>query len=146
LRLLAEFGERQRARRAVLTPEQQPLAEDVHGLDELGPCTRLDGLALLRETLAAAHVEVMLVPEAAEQAATPAGNLRRVERQMLILGQGEAHRAQLWQPTGAAVLAAAAADAIEALGLVARADLPQVDPRAEQGRELAHQITEIDAL
>ena len=56
------------------------------------------GLPLLRESLAALHVELVLVAQAAHQAAARAGDLRWVERQALVLGYAEIHRPQLGQP------------------------------------------------
>ena len=62
------------------------------------------------------------------------------------LATPEVHRSQLGQPRRRAVLATAAADAAEPLGLVANADLLELDARAEQRRELAHEVPEVDAL
>src|SRR2546421_1986140 len=45
--------------------------------------------SLLREALAGLHVEVVLVAEAAQQPAAAARDLRRVERQVLVLGERE---------------------------------------------------------
>ena len=103
-------------------------------------------LSFLRKALAALHVELVLVAQAAHQAPARAGDLRRIERQPLILRDAEVHRAQLGQPRRRAVLAAAAADAVEPLGFVAHADLLQLDARAEHRRELAHERAEVDAL
>src|SRR2546430_16666528 len=87
-----------------------------------------------------------LFRSAAQQPPTPARDLRRIERQVLILGEREADRPQLGEPARTAVLAPAAAHAVQPLRLVARADLPQLDPGVEQAGEVAHQRAKIDAL
>jgi len=104
----------------------------------LGPHGGAQHPPLLGEPLARLHVEIVLVAEAAQQPPAAARDLRRVERQVLILGERQAHRAQLRQPARAAVLATAPAHAVEPLRLVPRADLPQLDARVEQAREVAH--------
>src|SRR2546422_4570404 len=93
------------------------------------PEGRAQRLAFLGEAAPALDVEVVFVAQAAEQPAAPSRDLRGVERQMLILGERQAHRAQLGQPARAAVLAPAPPHAVEPLGLVARADLAQLDVR-----------------
>ena len=89
-------------------------------------------LPFLREALAALHVELVLVAQAAHQAPARARDLRRIERELLVLRDLQVHRAQLGQPRRRAVLAAAAADAAEPLRLVAHADLLELDAGAEQ--------------
>src|SRR5207249_1343349 len=101
--------------------------------------------AFFWEPLAALHVELVLVPQAAHEPPARARDLRRIERQPLILGHAEIHRAQFRQPRRRTVLPAAAADAVEPLGLVALANLLQLDPRAEHRRQLTHERAEIHA-
>jgi hypothetical protein len=88
----------------------------------------------------------VLVAQRAHEPAAGAGDLRRVEREALVLRDAEVDRAQLGEPDRGAVLAAAAADPVEALGLVAHADLLELDARAEHRREVAHELAEVDAL
>src|SRR5690606_13522840 len=88
----------------------------------------------------------MLVLEAAEEAAAAAGDLARIEREPLILGESEVDRRQLLEPGGAAVLLPASSDAAEAGGFVPDADLAELDAGAEEGREVAHQGAEVDPL
>jgi hypothetical protein len=142
----AQLGELDRALFTILTAQRHALAKDVVGDDFLFADLRLDDFAFFRKPFAALHVEFVLVPQAAHEAPTRAGNLRRIERQSLVLGHAEVHGAELGQPRRRAILAAAAADAVEPLGFVANADLLQLDPRAEHRRELAHERTEVDAL
>src|SRR5947208_1546626 len=113
---------------AAIDPDGHGLAEHIHRQHALEPHRGAQHSPLLGEPLARLHVEVVLVAEAAQQPPAPAGDLRRVERQVLILGERQAHRPQLGEPARAAVLPAAAADAVEPLGLVARPDLAQLDP------------------
>src|SRR5207249_2919353 len=82
----------------------------------------------------------------AMQSPASSRDLRRVEGEVLVLGERQAHRPQLRQPAGAAVLAAAAAHPVEPLGLVACADLPQLDARVKQAREVPHQGAEVHPL
>jgi hypothetical protein len=88
----------------------------------------------------------VLVAETAHEPAAGARDLRRVEREALVLGDAEVDRAQLGEPGRGAVLAPAASDAVEPLGLVAYADLLQLDPRAEHRRQLADELPEVDSL
>src|SRR2546430_2891014 len=87
-----------------------------------------------------------LFRSAAQQPPTPARDLRRIERQVLILGEREADRPQLGEPARTAVLAPAAAHALKPLGVVGRDDLPQLDPGVEQAGKVAHERAKIDAL
>src|SRR5690606_18771007 len=98
---------------------------------------------LLGEALAALHVELVLVAQAAHEAAAGARDLERIEREVLVLGDGQVDRAQLGEPGRGAVLAAAAPDAVEALGLVSHADLLELDARAEGGGEVTHERAEV---
>ena len=84
--------------------------------------------------------------QTAEQATARAGNLHGIQRQALCLREREADGSPLGQPTGDAELAAAATDAIQTLGFVARADLAQLDARAKQARQVPHERAEVDAL
>src|SRR3989304_3712430 len=86
-------------------PQQDALAEDVHGLDPLLAARGPKHFPFLRKALAAGHVELVLVTEAAQQASAAAGDLRRVQREPLVLGQREADRLWIPAPRGAAILA-----------------------------------------
>ena len=68
------------------------------------PLRRREDLPFLREALPALHVELVLVAQAAHQPPARAGDLRRVERQPLVLRDAEVDRAQLGQPRRRAVL------------------------------------------
>src|SRR5256884_4384910 len=142
-----ELIERHHARVAPPFQANRPgLAEDVHGEYALGTRGGAQDPALLGEAFARLHVEVVLVAEAAEQAPAAARDLRRVERQVLILGERQAYGPELRQPARAAVLAAAPAHAVEPFGFVARPDLAQLDARVEQARQVPHQRAEVHAL
>src|SRR5882762_1164752 len=126
--------------------KRDTLAEDVHGDHPLASLGRLDRLSFFRKAFALLDVEVMLVVQATQQAAAGTGDLHGVERQALRLREGQADRLPFRQPARDAELAAAAPDAVEALRLVARADLPQLDARPKQTREVAHQRPEVHPL
>ena len=143
----------------------------LHQRDDAGPCSSLrrktrsrkmstattfsgprgvERLPLAGEALARRHVELVLVLEAAEQPAAAAGDLGRVEREVLVLGEREADGRELGEPGGAAVLPAAAADAAEPGRLVAHADLPELDPgpehRLASSRTRARKSTRFSAV
>src|SRR5690606_14486237 len=138
LGLLPEVGEGHAPQALLVVPEEDPLAEEVHGHHALRAPPGAQRLAGAGEALARGDVEVVLVLEAAEQAAAPAGNLRGVERERLVLGEAQADGGEFPEPGGAAVLAAAPADAAQARRLVADADLAELDAGPEPGGELAH--------
>src|SRR3989475_9296764 len=71
---------------------------------------------------------------------------RGVEREVLVLGERQAHRPELREPARAAVLATAATHAVQPLRLVPRADLAQLDARVEQARQIPHERPEVHAL
>ena len=88
----------------------------------------------------------MFVAQAAHEATTGTTDLRRVERQLLILCHAEVHRAQIRQPRGRAILPPATTDAVQPLRFVTHTDLFQFDARLECGSEVAHERTKIDTL
>src|SRR5262249_50000016 len=86
-----------------------------------------------------------LVPQAALEAAAEAGQLRRVEAQILLLPHLDGARLDRLQERRAAQRPPAPAVAPVHLRLVAHADLAHLDARAELRGELAHEFPEIDA-
>src|SRR2546425_7513995 len=88
----------------------------------------------------------MLVVQATEQPAAGTGDLHGVERKTRRLRGRQAARLPLRQPARDAELAAAAPDPVQAFGLVTRADLAQLDARAKQARQVAHQRAEVHTL
>src|SRR5882724_11176349 len=84
------------------------------------------------------------VPQAAFQPAAQPGQLGRVQAQVLLLGHLDRHGLERLKERRAAQRAPARAVASVDLRLVAHADLPHLDPRTEFGRELAHELAEID--
>ena len=65
--------------------------------------------------------------------------LHRGEREVLPLGHLQGHRFEVLQEARAAETAAARTDSTLAPGRLALVDLPQLDPRAEDPREIAHE-------
>ncbi len=88
----------------------------------------------------------MLVLEAAEQATAPARNLGRVQREALVLGEPQVDGGELGEPGRAAILPAAPPHTGETCGLVADADLAQLDPGLELPGQLADQVAEVHPL
>jgi hypothetical protein len=142
----AEVAEGHDAQLAVDGAQRHALAEDVVADHLLLALRGGEDAALLGEALALLDVEVVFVAQRTHQAAARAADLRRVQREVLVLGDVQVHRAELGEPGRRAVLAAAAADAREALGLVAHADLLELDARAEVRGQVAHEGAEVDAL
>src|SRR5258706_15368345 len=77
-----------------------------------------------------------LVAEAALEPAAQAGEPRRIQAQVLLLGHFDRDRLECVQPGGAAQRPAARSVAAEHLGFVARADLAHLDARVVLGSEL----------
>src|SRR5690606_30045713 len=92
--------------------------------------------ALLRHPLEQFLVHVVLVLQAAHQAATGTADLLGVERELLVAGHPYAHRAEALQPRGAAGAVATHAQRAEDPGLVTRADVGELDAR----RGVFHQL------
>ena len=115
--------------------------------DEAGAELAGDAGALLGKACAEIVVGLLFVAEAAHEAAAGPGDLRRVQRgEPLILGDARLDGSQVREPAGAAELAAAAADPVEAAGFVAHADVPHVHACRACRFDLADQRTEIDAF
>ena len=93
-----------RGRRLPTTAQRDALAEDVVRDDFLLAAAGDEDASFLGEALSALHVELVLVAQAAHQPPARAGDLRRVEREPLVLGDAEVHGAQLGEPRGRAVL------------------------------------------
>src|SRR5579883_468658 len=144
--LAAELGERDDARFSVGRPEGHAFGEDVVGQHLLTAARRDQGASFLREALPTLHIELVLVAETAHESPARAGDLGRVEREMLVLGYPEVDRAELGQPGGRAVLSTAAAHTVQSLRLIAGADLLELDASAEERREVADEVPEVDPL
>ena len=91
------------------------------------PRGRDERLPLLGKSLALCDVELVLVAQAAHEPPAGAGDLRRVEREALVLGHAELTGRSSGSQLRGAELAAAAPDAVQSLRFVAHADLPHLD-------------------
>src|SRR5690606_35209951 len=142
---LLQIRERNGAAAAILVTERHALAPDIHADHLLASERRLQRASLAREPLAGCDVRVVLVGEAAHEAPAAAGDLCRVERESLVLGELQADGLELAQPGRAAQLAAAATHATQECGLVTHTDLFELDARAERAGEVANELAEADA-
>ena len=142
----AHLGRGEDAGRLVLEVDAHALAQDVDVADAAHALGRRDALAGARQHLGGLDVVGVLVDEAALEAAALARDLRRVEREVLILRHLDRDGRELRQERRAAELAPARADAAHHLGLVAHAHLAHLDARVNAAREVAHEVAEIDAL
>jgi hypothetical protein len=93
-----EIGERDRAGFPIARPERDALAKDVDRQNFLFATRSDDDLAFLGKTLSRLHVEVVLVAQTAHQPPARAGDLRRIQRQALILRDTQIHGSKLGQP------------------------------------------------
>ena len=108
-----------------------------------GVATRLPDLGQRRRGL---DVGGVLVDQAALEPAALPRHLGRGHGQVLVLGHLDRHRGELRQEGRAAELAPARPDAAHHLGLVAHADLAQLDAGVVASGQIADQIPEVDAL
>ena len=99
---------------------------------------------LAGQALVEISVGLRLVLQAAHQPPAAARDLRRVEGQVLVLCHFDRNRREFAQPGVAAQRPAAAPDAAEQLRLVADADLPELDARAENAGQVLHELAEIN--
>jgi len=130
---------------AVLGVDGKSLAEEVGTENLHGP---LAGLILLADLGAAALellVGALLIGQAAEQPAAHAGNLRRVQKEILLLGHLDGHRLELADESGAAAHLSAVAYGTNHLGFVADANLAELDAGAVRFDQVLHQLPEVDA-
>ena len=107
---------------------------------------RLQNHLLAGQFLASLHVVVHLVVQAALQLGAHAGQLLRVERDILEAGGVGRHRNEVLHPRGAAQLAATGASAADASGLLTRANLLHLDAHVEGSCQVLDELAEVHAL
>src|SRR3984885_13370334 len=105
---------------------------------DLGPGARRVLLELL--------VERVLVLQAAHQPPARPGDAHRVHRQGLVFGHSDRARLEVLEERRAAQIAAARADPALQPGLVARADLLQLDPGPHPRGQVADERAEVDPV
>ena len=91
-------------------------------------------------------VGILLIFQAAHQAAAGAGNLGGIQGQILGLGHFDGHRLEVLQEAGTAEGPAADTQAAHHLSLVPDADLPQFNAGVEHGGQVLHQFPEVHPL
>src|SRR5258706_2473101 len=128
---------------------QRPLHRFARHIDARhagGAARRLHDLADAGHLLLGGDVVLILVRQAAHQPAANARDLGGIERQVLLFGHLDGNDVELGEPGAATQRLAAHADAPEELGVVARADLSQLDARVKLGGEVAHQRAKVHPL
>ena len=105
----------------------------------------LDERAVFRHMLQQILIRLLLIPQAAHQPPACAGDLYRVERHRLCFRHLGADGLEVVQKLVAAERPPADAETAEHFRLVAHADLPQLDARAEHAREVFYQLAEVHA-
>lgn len=129
---------------AVIHAECEGAGQDIEFVDDAVNAGGLDPLAALGKGFAQAAVGLVFIIQATEQAAALAGDLARVECQVLLLGHLDRHRLEIPQPGAAAEFPTADADAAGDLGLVTDADLAHLDPGVKGVGQILDQVAEID--
>ena len=105
-----------------------------------------DALAGLGQFLLHLPVLLALVAQAAHQAAAAARDLHGIQGKLLVFRHLDGDGVKLSQEAHAAEGTAAAPESADDLGLVARSNLPQLDPCFETPGEPAYQLPEINPL
>ena len=90
-------------------------------------------------------VALLLVGQAAHQAAAGAGDLGRVQAQALLLGHLDGDRLEVLQKAAAAEHLPADADAAQHFALVPHTDLAQFNAGVEHPGQVLHQLAEVNA-
>ena len=128
---------------AVIQADVHRLLQHVYVADVAGAVRRQDEGVVLGQALNGILIGVLLIFQAAHQAAAGAGDLGGVQAQILGLGHLDGYGQELVHELGAAEGPAADAQAADHLGLVTDADLPQLDAGAEHAGQILHQLTEV---
>ena len=122
------------------------LAQNIDTLHFAGKAVRgLYGVADAGKLPVQVLIRVGFVFQTAHQPSAGAGNLRRVQGQILLLRHLDGDGDEIRHIRAAAERPSADADAAEHLCLIAHADLAQLDPGFEDGCEILDQTPEIDA-
>ena len=104
---------------------------------------RINDAALTRRDLLQFGIRLVLIFQAAHQTAAHTGDLRRIERQVLILRHVDGNRMEILEVRTAAQFTAAAAQTANHLRLIAHADLAQLNAGAEHACEVLDQLAEV---
>ena len=143
----ADAGDRAGAAAAVgRQPHDHAVGRHVVPDDGARALGRLDLGPGPRRVLLEILVERVLVLQAAHQPPARPGDAHRVHRQVLVLGHPDGDRLEVLEERRAAQVPAARADAALQPGLVARADLLQLDPGPQPRGQVADQRPEVDPV
>ena len=129
----------------VFHADSDALAQEIDLDDRPASVGRVDKGFHLRRGLDEVLIGLLLVFQAAHEPAARAGDLRRIQAEVLRLGHFDGNRLEIIEEFLAAEGPAAYAESADHLGLVAHADLPQLNARAEDGGQILDQLAEIDA-
>ena len=117
--------------RAVCQLGDKGLIDDVDTDHEGLALIEIDGLAGFGQVLDQVGIGLLLIGQAAFELAAQPGYLGGIQRHVLVLSHLDRDTLEIGQETGAAQLAAAAADASQHAGLLAGSDLPELDAHPE---------------
>ena len=122
------------------------LFHQMHRNDDPGSAGRLDRLSELRHDRLHLPILLVLVGEATQQAAADSGDLRRVERQVLVLGHAHGDFGEGRKPRRAAERPPASPQSTEQSCFVSRPNLAQLYPTPQlfsQGGRQAMKLARI---
>ena len=131
--------------RLLLQPHLDALAQQVHVRDRAAAVGRVHEGLRLGAVLDQILIGRLLVVQAAHQPPAGTGNFGGVQAEVLRLCHFDGHRLEVVQKFAAAEGPAADAQTADHLGLVAHADLAQLDARAQHGREHLDKLPEVHA-
>ena len=129
----------------ILHADSDALAQEVDLNDGSAPVRRVNKGLYLRRSLDEILIGLLLVFQAAHESAAGAGNLRRIQTEILRFSHLDGDRLEIVEEFLAAEGSAAYAESADHLGLVTHADLPKFNAGAENGGQVLDQFTEINA-
>ena len=129
--------------RRIVEPDGDGFLHQVDGADVAGAVGRLHEGVVFRHAGLGVLIGVLLVFQAAHEAAAGTGDLRGIQAQVLGLGHFDGHGLELVEKALAAEGLAADAQPPQHFRLVAHADLAQLDAGVEHAGQVPHQFTEV---
>ena len=127
----------------ILHTDSDALAQQIDLDDRPAAVRRIDEGLHLRRGLDEILIGLLLVFQAAHEPAARAGDLRRIQTEILRLCHFDGNRLEIVEEFLAAEGSAAHAESADHLGLVAHADLPQLDASTEDGGQILDQLAEV---
>ena len=128
----------------ILKLNLQETSKDIGINNNALPVGSDDARAVLRSSGDFVFISLMLISETAHQSAAGTGDLRGVQRKVLLLRHLYRHLNKIGKEGRAAEGSAAYTDAAEHLCLVAYTDLTQLNARFERRSKILYELSEIN--